>query len=231
MDYASVESGPVPMSTLPPTVAPYTPMPVRCDDTHGDAKKACKKARDEACKGLKGDVKKKCRDEFVWSSTSAGGVSSVAPVSSGGGSWKKATATWYSSYPECCHDKSADQSECEDFSGCKYEGLFAGAKGKQPKDWVEKNNIVAFYEAPNDRNRKEWNKKWSNKKIRVRNTKTGKVLEAVILDTCDDGDCNGCCSKNAKKNGGYLVDFERNTAKRFYDGDVQDMSTVEWQLV
>ena len=29
---------------------------------------------------------------------------------------------------------------------------------------------------------------------------------ATIVDTCDNADCNGCCTKNAK--GGYLVDME-----------------------
>ena len=156
---------------------------------------------------------------------------SSEPVPVAGGSWKKATATWYSSYPECCHDKKADQSECEDYSGCKYEGMFAAFDGKKSKEWVQQNNIVAFYESPNSSNRKEWGKKWKNKKIRLRNPKTGKTLDATVVDTCDDKDCSGCCTKNAKKNGGYLVDLEANTAKRFYGGKPVDMAGIEWQLI
>lgn len=151
--------------------------------------------------------------------------------SGGGGGWQKATATWYTSYPACCHDKSANQSECDDYSGCKWEGMFAAFDKKQPKEWVEANNIVAFYEAPNDKNRKEWDKKWKNKKIRIRNPKNGKTMDVLVVDTCDDGDCSGCCSKNASKNGGYLIDLESNTAKRFYDGKVEDMAGIEWQPI
>ena len=32
--------------------------------------------------------------------------------------------------------------------------MFAGLNGKQSLSWVKSNNIVAFYEAPNSRNRK-----------------------------------------------------------------------------
>lgn len=160
------------------------------------------------------------------------GNSGSTTAGSGSGSWQKATATWYTSYPACCHDKKADQGECADYSGCKYEGMFAAfGDKKQPKEWVEKNNIVAFYESPNSKNRKEWAKKWKNKKIRIRNPKNGNEMDALIVDTCDDGDCNGCCSKNANKNGGYLVDLESNTAKRFYGGKVEDIGGIEWQVI
>lgn len=146
--------------------------------------------------------------------------------------WNLATATYYSSYPECCSNKAADQTECRDYSGCKYEGKFAAfGDKKMDKKWVENTNIVAFYQSPNSKNRQEWSSKWKNKKIRLRNPKTKKVMEAVILDTCDDGDCNGCCSTNANRNGGYLVDLEINTAKRFYDGKLVGLGPIEWQIV
>ncbi len=41
--------------------------------------------------------------------------------SGSGGKWYTATATTYWSYPPCCHDASADQSECDDYSGCQWE--------------------------------------------------------------------------------------------------------------
>lgn len=166
--------------------------------------------------------------------TGSSGVSaagSTGTVSAGSGSWQKATATYYTSYPECCHNKSVDQSECEDYSGCKYEGMFAAFPDKKPKEWVESNDIVAFYQSPNDRNRKEWGSKWKNKKINIRNPKNGKVMTVTIVDTCDDGDCSGCCSKNANKNGGTLVDLESNTAKRFYGGKPEGLASIEWQAV
>lgn len=148
-----------------------------------------------------------------------------------GGNWSRATATWYTSYPECCTDKKADQSECEDYSGCKYQGMFAAFDDKKSKSWVEENNIVAFYEAPNSKNRKEWKKKWKNKKLSIRNPKTGKELDVTVVDTCDDDDCNGCCSKNANKNGGFLIDLEKNTARRFFDGKIQDFGAIEWRTI
>lgn len=189
------------------------------------------------------------------------------------------------SYPECCHSKSADQTECEDYNGCKWEGQFAGV-GYKPKSWVKEHNIVAFYRAPESRNRKvcllaspprpacmlacsspghpwlliaatqpvapctmlianvpaahpappslppqEWDSKWKNKALRIRNPQSGKVMEALVVDTCSDSDCNGCCSKNAKRHGGTLIDLEHYTAQRFWGGSVPDLTAIQWQEV
>ena len=41
---------------------------------------------------------------------------------------------------------------------------------------------------------------------KIKLTKGSKSFMATIVDTCDNADCNGCCTKNAK--GGYLVDME-----------------------
>lgn len=195
---------PAPMSSAPPTAAPYLPLPIPDSDNEND----------DTTKTRKPKKTKK----------PSGGAG-------GGGSWKKATATWYTSYPECCHNKSVDQSECDDYSGCKYEGMFAAFDGKKSKEWVQANNIVAFYASPNSQNRKEWAKRWKNKKLRLRNPKTGKTLDVTVVDTCDDKDCSGCCSKNANKNGGFLIDLERNTAERFYGGKVEDLTSIEWQEI
>lgn len=147
------------------------------------------------------------------------------------GGWNKANATVYTSYPKCCTDKKADQTECRDYSGCKYQGQFAAYSGKKSASWVAANNIVAFYQGPNAKNRKEWASKWKLKTMELRNPKTGKVMAVTVVDTCDDGDCGGCCSKNAKAGGGYLVDLEENTAKRFYGGGkIPGMQQIEWRL-
>lgn len=145
-------------------------------------------------------------------------------------SWNKATATYYTSYPKCCTDKKADQTECRDYSGCKYQGQFAAFSGKKPASWVAANNIVSFYQAPNAKNRKEWASKWKLKTMELRNPQTGKVMTVTVVDTCDDGDCGGCCSRNAKAGGGYLVDLEENTARRFYGGKAVGMQQIEWRL-
>jgi hypothetical protein len=158
----------------------------------------------------------------------------LASVSSPNESWNSATATWYKSYPECCKPdyRGSDMDECRKYSGCKYQGMFAGLNGKMPESWVQNNNIVAVWEGPNSRNRAEWNSKWKNKRLRIRNPSTGKVMEVMVVDTCDDGDCKGCCSRNAGRHGSnILIDLEINTARRFYDGNVQDVAKIEWQLV
>ena len=146
--------------------------------------------------------------------------------------WKKATATWYTSYPACCKPGfKGDRSECDDYSACKYQGMFAGLPSKMPESWVKSNDIVAVFQTPNSQNRKEWDSKWKNKRLRIRNPATGKVLEVTAVDTCDDKDCGGCCTRNANRNGGTLIDLEANTALRFYDGKVQDLQTIEYQVI
>ena len=45
-----------------------------------------------------------------------------------GGKWRKATVTYYHSYPPCCHDEAADRTECDDFSGCMWEGQVGGVR-------------------------------------------------------------------------------------------------------
>lgn len=52
-----------------------------------------------------------------------------------------------------------------------------------------------------------------------------------VLDTCADSDCDGCCTTNARKNGGVLIDLESATAERFWEGEVQDLAAIEWQVV
>ena len=152
----------------------------------------------------------------------------------GGGGWNTATATWYISYPPCCNPGfKGDKSECDDYSGCKYQGLFAAFDEKKSESWVRDNNIVAFYQSPNSQNRKEWGAKWKNRRLRLRNPKTGKIMEVTIVDTCDNKDClkTNCCSTNADKNGGTLIDLERPTALRFDDGKVADLTKIEWEIV
>ena len=88
---------------------------------------------------------------------------------------------------------------------------------------------VAVFEAPNDRNRREWAKKWKGRKLQIRNPKTGKVMQVTVADTCDDADCGGCCTRNSAAHGGMLIDLEYNTAQRFYDGAVVDVAPIQWR--
>ncbi len=70
--------------------------------------------------------------------------------------------------------------------------------------------------------------------IYVRNPKKpGRVLKVQVLDTCGDSDCHGCCTENARKGGGVLLDLESYTAACLYgDGEVEanGSQAIEWQL-
>jgi len=145
------------------------------------------------------------------------------------GGWRTAQLTTYTSYPRCCkgspaYDPHADKSECEDYSGCKYEGEFA-ALGHKSFDWVKTNNLIAFYDNA-DKAGKEFNKKYGGKKIKLR--KNGKEFTAVIADTCGNQDCDDCCIKNSK--GGFLVDMEYWTAQHNLGGASKADGTIEFQI-
>lgn len=80
----------------------------------------------------------------------------------------------------------------------------------------------------------EWDRKWKGKTLRLRNPDTGATLDVKVLDTCDDADCDGCCTHNANKNGGHLVDLEYYTAKRFWGSSqaaTDNPGVVEYQLL
>ena len=152
----------------------------------------------------------------------------AAPKEEGG--WKKAQLTTYTSYPACCkgseaYDPKAPKDECEDYSGCKYQGEFASI-GHKSFDWVKKNNVVAFYD-DDDKSGTHFNKKYGGRKIKLR--KNGKEFTAIIADTCGNQDCNNCCSKNSK--GGYLVDMEYWTAKRNLGGADKAEGTIEFKIL
>lgn len=156
----------------------------------------------------------------------------------GTGEFKSAMATWYQSYPPCCkkspnYDKNADKSECSDYNGCTWMGQFLGVDKTVPYEDVKARNIISFYDLANQKGSGEswWKSNVKGKKVELRNPATGKTLIAEALDSCFDSDCNGCCSKQAKKGGGYLIDLEINTAQRLYDGKVQDEAKIEWRWV
>lgn len=42
----------------------------------------------------------------------------------------------------------------------------------------------------------------------------------------------GCCTENARKNGGFLIDFEINTARRFWGAKkVRGLSGIQFQIL
>jgi hypothetical protein len=147
--------------------------------------------------------------------------------------WQTAAATWFVSYPKCCSDPSADQTECKQNNGCAYQGAFMGVDGRKPRQWVEDNNIAAVFQPPNRQNLDGWRNKWKGKRLEIK--RPGKNLIVTALDTCNDSDCNGCCTSNASKGGGTLIDLEINTAMRFWDKtneeDVPGFKTIQWRIV
>lgn len=152
---------------------------------------------------------------------------------------QKAAFTYYSSYPFCCpdspnYDPTAPKDECDDYSGCKYMGDFAAFVSPSNPDghvsfqYVTSHNLVAFYDN-SDPQGKHWASRYANRKIQISKVYQGKshVFNATIVDTCSNGDCNGCCSRNANKATGFLLDMEYYTVMRHFgstdaaDGDLQ----------
>jgi hypothetical protein len=75
--------------------------------------------------------------------------------------------------------------------------------------------MVAFFDT-RDPAGENFNRKWGNKYMTITGTCNGKtrIFNAVIADTCNDRDCGGCCTANANKQTGYLIDMEYYTAIR-----------------
>jgi hypothetical protein len=164
--------------------------------------------------------------------TSGGPVPSPptpSPPGSGGAcpaGWTQASFTTYTSYAPCCrdspnYDPSADRTECDVYSACKYTGQFAYIEPKS-FNWVKSNNIIAFFSSNGD------NSSFANKRIRI--SSLGTTVEALVADTCGDNDCNGCCSANAEPSG-YLVDMEYWTVVNNFGRISAAQGQTCWQLV
>lgn len=114
--------------------------------------------------------------------------------------------------------KYTDKTECGDYSGCRWVGQVAGCPNSYiPIDYLKNNYVVAFISKEQSKKKTKddriryWNNNYKNKYINI--TITNKInnntieFKAIILDTCDDSDCGGCCTKNmGNKNG--LIDIE-----------------------
>ena len=148
--------------------------------------------------------------------TSSSSSSKKASSSSAGGDglvWSQANLTNYESWPEDGSD------ECLYYNGCTWRGYFAGVEGQMTEDWVKSHNILAIHE-------KDF-PKYKLKTFRLR--KGGYTIDATVYDCCGDSDCDGCCTRNANKNGiGFLIDIEKYTKERFHG---QGSGTVEWACI
>lgn len=135
--------------------------------------------------------------------------------------------TWYISYPKCCEDQphydpNASTEECDVYNGCSWDGDFAYV-GNRPFDYVQNTDIVAFFASNGETHPK--------KIIRVYSPGHDKSVDAIVLDTCGDSDCNGCCTENADTGGGYLVDMEENTVVRHFGSLNEASGLVCWQIL
>ena len=142
---------------------------------------------------------------------------------------KTAQVTWYESYPRCCKNPNGpNKAECNKYSGCDYQGLFANGQ-KLSEASVKSTPIISFFDS-NNPTQAQWNRLYKNKKIRI--TKNGKTFDAFIKDTCSDGDVKkgaSNCSKNAK--GGFLIDIEYHTALKYLGSTGQASGTATFQIL
>jgi hypothetical protein len=127
--------------------------------------------------------------------------------------WKTANKTEFTSYP------APGSEECIKYSGCLYEGMFAGCGPTMPQSWVQSHDIVSVF--PD----------FATLKHHDLCLKSGsKTMVVLVIDTCADSDCSGCCTQN-KGSANELIDIESYTAARFgvSDGPIQwaDLGTTK----
>jgi hypothetical protein len=118
-----------------------------------------------------------------------------------GKTWQTANETNFESYP------APGSAECVQYSGCKYEGLFAACSGKKSEAWVKAHNIVSVFPSGS-----------LERHDLCLKDRSGKTIRVTAVDTCADTDCGGCCTQNRGK-AALLVDVEKYTYQRFNGTD------------
>jgi len=144
--------------------------------------------------------------------------------------YETARWTWYISYPKCCpdqphYDPDASTDECTIYNGCAWDGDFAYV-GHRPFEYVQQTDIIAFFSTTN-------NAAYGKQVMRIYSPVHDHTVEAaLVLDTCGDLDCNGCCTENANAGGtGFLVDMEENTVVRHFGSLEEAAGLVCFQVV
>jgi len=144
--------------------------------------------------------------------------------------YETARWTWYISYPKCCpdqphYDPNAPTEECDVYNGCAWDGDFAYV-GHRPYEYVANTDIIAFFATGSN------NADYGKKVMRVYSPAHNKMVEAaLVLDTCGDADCDGCCTTNANTGGGFLVDMEENTVLRHFGALSEADGLVCFQVI
>jgi hypothetical protein len=134
----------------------------------------------------------------------------VAPGAAGCDSpelvWKTARKTNYTSYPD------PGSTECIQYNGCTWAGMFASCPGTKSKAWVMAHNIVAvFPDLPTLRLHDLCLRSGSS------------TLVVTVYDECADSDCSGCCTQN-RGTADELIDVESYTDTRWGVPD----GRIEW---
>jgi hypothetical protein len=120
--------------------------------------------------------------------------------------WRTARKTNYTSYPD------PGSTECIQYSGCMYAGMFSACPGTKSRAWVMAHNIVAvFPDLPTLRLHDLCLRSGSN------------TLVVTVYDECADSDCSGCCTQN-KGSAEELIDIESYTDTRWGVSD----GRIEW---
>ena len=120
--------------------------------------------------------------------------------------WRTANKTNYTSYPD------PNSEECIEYNGCMWAGQFAACDEKKPENWVAAHDIVAAFPDFDDLELHD---------LCLR--KGTKTLVVTVLDTCGDGDCDGCCTRN-QGSADQLIDIESYTNERWGVPD----GPIEW---
>jgi hypothetical protein len=122
--------------------------------------------------------------------------------------------TVYQSYPD------PNSPECQQFGGCMYAGDLQACANTSPQSqsWIQSHNIVAVYPSL-----ATYQYHW----ICMQDPNSGNSIAAMALDTCNDSDCNGCCTQNLG-NHSILLDVEFYTEQRFTNMGINYSGTVYW---
>lgn len=131
--------------------------------------------------------------------TGAQGESAAVRCADASLAWKTGNKTNYTSYP------APGSQECIEFSGCKYQGMFAACSGTKSEDWVSKHDIVAIF--PDLRSHE------LHELCLTKPDGTAPII-VTVYDTCSDSDCDGCCTQN-RGGADALIDVEHYTDERW----------------
>jgi hypothetical protein len=130
-----------------------------------------------------------------------------------------AHVSYYYSYPPCCslspiHDPNTTQCDCSS------SGNFA-ALGHRPPSFVQEHNVVSLYDHRDPEGR-DWKNRWAGRNVSIEMDCHGSrhSFVAMVVDTCVNAHCLGCCGRGAHRESGFQIDLEYFTAMRNLDNSI-----------